>query len=167
VGGLADREPDEPAERADVARRRFPTAPRRVSVRTSNEQGGTAVDWSAIERSPEFRELVEGRKRFSWTAGAIGMGLGALYVVLAGVAPDLMGTQIIGSISLGYLGGVGLILLTWVITLMYMRRSDRVWGPLEEEIRRKAAASADGEADARFVKTGAGAESSAAPEVTR
>ena len=33
------------------------------------------------------------RRRFAWTAGTIGIGLGALYVVLAGVAPDLMGTQ--------------------------------------------------------------------------
>jgi uncharacterized membrane protein (DUF485 family) len=98
------------------------------------------VDWSAIERSPEFRELVRGRKRFTWTAGAIGMGLGALYVVLCGLAPDLMGTEVIGSVSLGFLGGIGLIVVTWVVTWMYMRRSDRVWGPLEEEVRRKALA---------------------------
>jgi uncharacterized membrane protein (DUF485 family) len=95
------------------------------------------VDWSAIERSPEFRELVEGRKRFTWTAGAIGMGIGALVIVLAGVAPDLMGTKVIGAMSLGFLSGVLLIVVTWVITFMYMRRSDRVWGPMEEEIRRK------------------------------
>jgi uncharacterized membrane protein (DUF485 family) len=101
------------------------------------------VDWSAIERSPEFRELVAGRRRFAWTAGAIGLGLGALYVVLSGVAPDLMGTEIIGSISLGFLGGVALILVTWTITWMYLRRSDRVWGPLEEAVRRKALAHAD------------------------
>ena len=67
--------------------------------------------------------------------GTIGIGLGALYVVLAGVAPDLMGTQLIGSMSLGFAGGVGLIFLTWAITLTYMIRSDRVWGPLEERIR--------------------------------
>jgi hypothetical protein len=64
-----------------------------------------------------------------------------------------MGTQVIGSVSLGFLGGVALIGVTWVITLMYMRRSDRVWGPLEEEIRRKAAAATD--ADERFTRTGA------------
>jgi uncharacterized membrane protein (DUF485 family) len=67
--------------------------------------------------------------------GTIGIGLGALYVVLAGVAPDLMGTKIFGDMSLGFAGGVGLILLTWAITFAYVRRSDRVWGPLEERIR--------------------------------
>ena len=58
--------------------------------------------------------------------------------MLAGVAPDLMGTQLIGAMSLGFAGGVGLIVLTWAITLAYMLRSDRVWGPLEERIRAAA-----------------------------
>ncbi|MDQ5832483.1 MAG: DUF485 domain-containing protein [Actinomycetota bacterium] len=96
------------------------------------------VDWEAIERLPDFQELVTNRRRFSWVAGTIGVGLGAVYVVLAGVAPDLMGTHVFGSMSLGFAGGVGLIVLTWVITLVYMRRSDRVWGPLEERIREQA-----------------------------
>jgi uncharacterized membrane protein (DUF485 family) len=122
------------------------------------------VDWSAIERSPEFRELVTGRKRFTWTAGAIGVGLGALVVVLAGIAPDLMGTKVIGSMSLGFLSGVLLIVTTWVITFMYMRRSDRVWGPLEEEVRRKAL-----EAEKRFERERGDGAPSAAPvtEATR
>jgi uncharacterized membrane protein (DUF485 family) len=101
------------------------------------------MDWSAVERSPAFRELVESRRRFTFTAGAIGIGIGALYVILAGVAPDLMATELIGEMSLGFLGGVGLIVMTWTITLMYMRRSDRVWGPLEEQVRREAGAQRD------------------------
>jgi uncharacterized membrane protein (DUF485 family) len=112
------------------------------------------VDWTGLEGSPAFRELVKGRRRFTWTAGAIGIGLGALYVVLAGVAPGLMGTEIIGSMTLGFLGGVGLIVVTWVITLMYMRRSDRVWGPLEEQIRREATVAEGRRREApRFTRT--------------
>ena len=104
-------------------------------VTVQDEASTDGVDWEAIERSPDFQELVNDRRRFAWTGGTIGVGLGALYVVLAGVAPDLMGTQIFGSMSLGFVGGVGLIVLTWIITLAYMRRSDKVWGPLEERIR--------------------------------
>ena len=92
-------------------------------------------DWEAIERSPEFQELVSSRKRFAWTTGTIGIGLGVVYVVLVGVAHDLMGTKLIGSMSLGFAGGVGLIVLTWAITLAYVLRSNNVWGPLEERIR--------------------------------
>ena len=98
------------------------------------------TDWAAIERLPEFQELVTGRRRFAWIAGAIGIGLGALYVVLAATAHDLMATRIAGSFSLGFAGGVGLVLLTWAITLAYMRRSNRVWGPLEARVRERALA---------------------------
>jgi uncharacterized membrane protein (DUF485 family) len=98
------------------------------------------VDWEAIERSPTFQELVRGRRRFSWIAGTIGIGLGVLYVVLAGVDPDLMGTHVFGSMSLGFVGGVGLIVLTWIITAAYMWRSNRVWGPLEARVREEAEA---------------------------
>lgn len=95
-------------------------------------------DWTAIESSAEFRELTAGRRRFAAVAGAIGLGAGLLYIVLAGVAPDFMGTQVIGSMSLGFVGGVLLILLTWAITFAYMRRSARVWQPLENRIREGA-----------------------------
>jgi len=93
------------------------------------------ADWEAIERSPDFQALVGDRRRFAWTAGTLGIGLGVLYIVLAGVAHGLMGTKLIGSMSLGFAGGVGLIVVTWLITLAYKVRSDRVWGPLEERIR--------------------------------
>jgi uncharacterized membrane protein (DUF485 family) len=101
------------------------------------------LDWAAIERLPEFRELVDGRRRFAWTAGALGIGTGALYVVLAATAHGLMGTRIAGSFTLGFAGGVGLILMTWAITLAYMRRSAREWAPLEARIREQVLGRAE------------------------
>ena len=96
-----------------------------------------AFDWTAIEGSPEFRELTKGRRRFSLVAGSIGIGAGLLYIGLAGFARDFMGTEMLGT-SLAYLGGIALILLTWAITFAYMRRSAREWEPLEERIRAAA-----------------------------
>jgi uncharacterized membrane protein (DUF485 family) len=98
------------------------------------------TDWTAIERMPEFQELATGRRRFAWVAGGIGIGSGVVYVVLVATAHDLMGTRLAGSFSLGFAGGVALVLLTWAITLTYMRRSDRVWAPLEARIRERALA---------------------------
>ena len=97
--------------------------------------GPPTIDWEAIERSDDFQALSRSRRRFAWTWGSIGTGIGALYVVLAGLSPDLKGTKLFGDMSLGFAGGVGLILVTWAITLAYMRRSNSVWGPLEERIR--------------------------------
>ena len=115
-----------------------------IAVDDVRAGGPPATDWEAIERSEDFRELARSRRRFAWTWGSIGTGIGALYVVLAGLSPDLMGTKLFGAMSLGFAGGVGLILLTWAITLAYMRRSDRVWGPLEERIRARAASAEPG-----------------------
>jgi uncharacterized membrane protein (DUF485 family) len=99
-----------------------------------------SYDWQEIEALPEFQELVRGRRRFSYTAGTIGIGFGALYVVLAATAPDLMGTHVAGSFSVGFAGGVALVVMTWAITWLYMRRSNAVWGPQEERVRERARA---------------------------
>jgi uncharacterized membrane protein (DUF485 family) len=108
------------------------------AARTDPPTAAPAPDWAAIERLPEFRELVAGRRRFAWTAGGIGIGTGALYVLLAATAHGLMGTRVAGSFTLGFAGGVGLVLMTWAITLAYLRRSARVWAPLEARIREQA-----------------------------
>jgi uncharacterized membrane protein (DUF485 family) len=115
-------------------------------------------DWQEIEALPEFHELVRGRRRWSYTAGAIGIGFGALYVVLAATAPDLMGTHVAGSFSVGFAGGVALVVMTWAITWLYMRRSNAVWGPLEERVRERArsletdAAASAADRDGRLIR---------------
>jgi uncharacterized membrane protein (DUF485 family) len=108
--------------------------------------GGSSYDWEAIERLPEFQELTKGRRRFAWLWGGTGIGLGALYVVLASTAHGLMGAKLAGSISLGFAGGVGLILVTWAITIAYMRRSDREWAPLEARVREQVLGRAEPDA---------------------
>ena len=101
----------------------------------AGQNGGAAIDWATIERMPAFQELTRSRRRFAWLAGGAGVALGALYVVLAATAHGLMGTKLIGSFTLGFAGGVGLVVMTWAITFAYMRRSERVWAPLEASIR--------------------------------
>jgi uncharacterized membrane protein (DUF485 family) len=122
-------------------------------VTDAARDGAPAIHWTAIEQMPEFQELVTGRRRVAWVAGGIGIGFGALYVVLIATAHDLMGTRLAGSFSLGFAGGVGLILLTWGITLTYMRRSTRVCAPLEARVRELALAGPGHAGPARFVPT--------------
>ena len=100
--------------------------------------GAPAVDWSAIERMPEFQGARDRAATIRMGGGRVRIGLGVLYVVLVATAPDLMGTSLAGSFSLGFAGGVLLILLTWAITLTYMRRSTRLWAPLEAHVRERA-----------------------------
>jgi uncharacterized membrane protein (DUF485 family) len=102
----------------------------------------SAVDWRGIEGSPQFRQLVASRKRF--VVAALGFALAAtvLFVVLGSVAPGVMGASLAGDITLGFVYGVGLIVMTWVITLLYLRKSDREWSPLERRAIEGAGAAA-------------------------
>ena len=47
---------------------------------------------------------------------------------VAYLAPDLLGE------ALGWVVGVGLIVLTWVVSFAYLRKSDREWSPMEQRI---------------------------------
>ena len=97
------------------------------------------IDWEAIERSPDFRALVSSRHRFVTLWGGTAVALCAALVVVAYLAPDVLGD------ALGWVIGVGLIVLTWIVSLAYLRRSDSEWAPMEERI-----AASTREAGGRF-----------------
>ncbi len=88
----------------------------------------TSIDWEAIERSPDFRALVASRRRFTMRWGGGTAGLCAAFVVLAYLSPDLFGE------AMGWVVGVGLIVLTWIVSFAYLRKSDREWSPMEQRI---------------------------------
>ena len=90
------------------------------------------VDWDAIERSPEFQELMASRKRFVIGALGFAMTVSVAYVLISNLSPETMGVSVFGEITLGFVAGVALIVMTWVITLMYLRRSDNEWAGLEQ-----------------------------------
>lgn len=94
-------------------------------------EGTPAVDWEAIERSPEFQELIASRKRFVVRALGFALVASVAYVLVSNLSPDTMGVSVFGEITLGFVAGVALIVMTWVITLMYLRRSDNEWAGLE------------------------------------
>jgi uncharacterized membrane protein (DUF485 family) len=80
------------------------------------------------DRSPDFRALVASRRRFVTRWGGTAVALCAAFVVVAYLAPDVLGD------ALGWVIGVGLIMLTWAVSLAYLRRSDRDWAPMVERI---------------------------------
>ena len=108
------------------------------------------IDWEAAERSPEFRELVETRRRFvipctifflSWYIG---------FVILAGYAPDFMGESVYEGLTVGYVLALSQFVMTWGLGWLYLRKADSTFDPLAE---RAVAASggraaADGQRDA-------------------
>jgi len=92
------------------------------------------LDWAAIEREPEFQELVHARRSFvipgtifflSWYMG---------FVILTAVAPDFMGERIYQGLTVGYVLALTQFLMVLVLGIMYLRKSERVFDPLAQRV---------------------------------
>jgi uncharacterized membrane protein (DUF485 family) len=93
-----------------------------------------SVDWEAIERSPEFRELVARRRRFVLPATIFFLAWYLGFILLAGYAEDFMGSSIYEGFTVGYLLALSQFIMTWGLAAWYLRKADREFDPLEREV---------------------------------
>ncbi len=96
------------------------------------------VDWEAIERSPEFQELVRRRRRFVVPATIFYLTWYLGFILLAGYAEDFMAESVYQGLTVGYVLALTQFVMVAVLGLMYLRRSARVYDPLSEEVARSA-----------------------------
>jgi uncharacterized membrane protein (DUF485 family) len=105
-----------------------------AGVAGAETRGEPRIDWSAIEREPEFQELVHARRSFvipgtifflSWYMG---------FVVLTAVAPGFMGERVYQGLTVGYVLALTQFLMVLVLGIMYLRKSDRVFDPLAQRV---------------------------------
>jgi uncharacterized membrane protein (DUF485 family) len=102
-------------------------------------------DWEAVERSPEFRELVKKKNAFVIPATIFFLAWYFGFIILAGYAPDFMGREFItDGLTVGYVLALSQFVMTWVLGWMYLRRADRDFDPLAERARRAVTDAADG-----------------------
>jgi uncharacterized membrane protein (DUF485 family) len=104
------------------------------------------VDWEAVERSPEFRELISRKKAFVIPATLFFLAWYFGFIILAGYAPDFMGEEFLtDGLTVGYVLALSQFVMTWVLGWMYLRKSDRVFDPLAARARESVERStADG-----------------------
>jgi uncharacterized membrane protein (DUF485 family) len=104
-----------------------------------------AMDWQAIEGSPEFQELVKARRSFLVPATIVFL-VGAIgYLLLAAFAQDFLGKDV-GGIPIAFLAALTQVLLTWAITFAYLRKADSTFEPLEERAAEAATRATAGSA---------------------
>src|SRR5689334_16621624 len=105
-------------------------------------------DWQAIERSPEFRELVARRRRFVVPATAFFLSWYLGFVLLAGYAEGFMGESLYEGFTVGYALALTQFLMVGVLGVAYLKYSDRVLDPLREKVVAQAerTVTAEGEA---------------------
>jgi uncharacterized membrane protein (DUF485 family) len=96
------------------------------------ERAQPAIDWEAIERSPEFQELAHRRRRFvipctifflSWYLG---------FILLTAYAADFMGERVYEGLTVGYCLALTQFLMVLVLGLWYLRKADNEFDPLAE-----------------------------------
>ena len=119
-----------------------------------------AVDWEAIERSPEFQELVHRRRSFvipgtifflSWYLG---------FILLCAYAEDFMAESVYQGLTVGYCLALTQFAMVFILGLWYLRKADKEFDPLAEKA---IAAYADDELhpgvrEPRFKRERVGAE---------
>jgi uncharacterized membrane protein (DUF485 family) len=121
------------------------------------EPAESAIDWEAIERSPEFQELVHRRRRFvipctifflSWYLG---------FILLCAYAPDFMGERVYQGLTVGYCLALTQFAMVFGLGIWYLRKADKEFDPLAEKA---IAAYADDEMhprEGRFTRERVGA----------
>ena len=124
------------------------------------------VDWEAVERSSEFRELTKRKRAFVVPATLFFLAWYFGFIILAGYAPDFMGEEFLtDGLTVGYVLALTQFIMTWALAAWYLRRSDRVFDPLATKAREAVADSAvGGTREGRFDM---GAQSAEEGEVRR
>src|SRR3954470_22535766 len=119
------------------------------------------VDWEGIERSEEFRELMHKRRSFVVPATIFFLAYYMGFILLAGYAPDFMGSSVYEGLTVGYCLALTQFLMVFVLGILYLRKADRTYDPLAQRV--LTAGGADGgeharTAESRFARREAGAE---------
>jgi uncharacterized membrane protein (DUF485 family) len=90
------------------------------------------IDWEAIERSPEFQELVHRRRSFVIPCTIFFLAWYMGFMVLTAYAPEFMGERVYEGLTVGYCLALTQFLMVMGLGLWYLRKSDRQFDPLAE-----------------------------------
>ena len=91
------------------------------------------IDWEAIERSPEFQELVHKRRAFvipgtifflSWYLG---------FILLCAYAEDFMAESVYQGLTVGYCLALTQFAMVFILGIWYLRKADKEFDPLAEK----------------------------------
>jgi uncharacterized membrane protein (DUF485 family) len=93
-----------------------------------------------IQNNPKYLELARRRGRLAWTLSAIVCVIFYGFILMIAFTPDILTAPIAAGsvIPLGLPMGVGVILVSCILTGIYVYEANRVFDPLFEEIVKEA-----------------------------
>ena len=127
-----------------MARRQARQQTARPEAEASHETQDAPIDWPAVYGSEEFARLTSRRGRFVRSAAAAILGWFVVFLVVIGAAPDLAGQVLFAGLTVGLLLGLSQFVLAWIVTWRYLKLSDSVFSPLEDDVVAVATASVSG-----------------------
>lgn len=93
----------------------------------------TKPDWNRIASTPEFRALVDARRRFIIPATLFFLVYYFALPILVGYAPELMKRRVVGVVNLAYLFALSQFFMAWIIAALYVRAAAR-WDRMSRDI---------------------------------
>ena len=82
-------------------------------------------NWERVGANPEFRKLVNARKRFIVPAFLFFCTYYFTLPILAGWFPGIMKTKVIGPLNVAYLFALSQFFMAWIVALLYVRAAAR------------------------------------------
>ncbi len=83
-----------------------------------------------IESDPNFKKLVRERSSFGWTLSIVMLVIYYGYIALVAFAPDLIAWKLAGSITFGIVLGAAIIVISIVLTGIYVLRANAEYDEL-------------------------------------
>jgi uncharacterized membrane protein (DUF485 family) len=100
-------------------------------------QGGTLMDQMTarrIENDPNYQKLVSERKSLGWTLAIITLIMYYGYIAIVAFIPSLIAAPLFGSITVGIVLGVAIILASILLTGIYVVRANSDYDDLTAAI---------------------------------
>ena len=93
----------------------------------------TRIDWEAIERSPEFQELVHRRRSFVIPGTIFFLAWYLGFILLCAYAPDFMAESVYEGLTVGYCLALTQFAMVFILGIWYLRKADNEFDPLAEK----------------------------------
>ena len=93
-------------------------------------------NYHTIAENPKFQELVRSRSSFAWTLTILMLVVYQAFILLVAYAPSFLATPLYeGAVTtIGIPIGIGVIVFAFLITGIYVARSNSHYDPLNREV---------------------------------
>lgn len=105
-------------------------------ARTSKADADAAAEYDQVIRNPTFRILVHERTRFGWILTTLMLVVYFGFIGLIAFDRELLATRIAGTATLGLFLGVGVIVLAFILTGVYVARANTRFDALTRDLMR-------------------------------